>query len=230
MTARSLILSCLVAFAAAAPEGAAAQPENFFDFAFASDVASRVLSAGAARRHAVFAGGRLLLGYGARASLQTGRVELYPVRVDGAVDRLTVHDAHLASLNANVHAAVKLGGPIEAGFNLDVAGASVGASQSASYRSSPTAAPAGVRASPSAGNLFLFGSNDRGSLNSEFYASWRVSPAFSLRAGLSHFLTEYRAERELASGTRLFRRFSNLIFVGVRWIPGRSSGSSRTVR
>lgn len=114
-------------------------------------------------------------------------------------------------------AARRFAEPLEAGFNLDVAGvAAGGTSKSVSYRASPSAAAESVGAAPARGNLFLYGSNDIGSLNSEFYAAWRVSRAVTVRGGLSHFLAEYRADRE---GTTRFRRFMNLAFVAVRWTP-----------
>lgn len=223
MRPRRIVLPLLLALA---PAGArAAAPEVLYDLAFAADSNTRVLSLGAARRHAFFPARRLFLGYGVRASLLTGRVELSPVRVDGAEDRLLLDDVRLATLNASVHAAVRLSEPLEAGFNLDVAGGSLGGSTGGSYRPAGGAPPIGVAASTAKGNLFLFGNNDEGSLNSEFYASLRLTPALSVRAGLSHFLTEYRAERELPGGRRSFRRFSNFLFIGLRWIPS-GPGSS----
>lgn len=209
------------ALLALAPASARAA-EVLYDLALAADSNARILSVGAARRHFFFPARRLSLGYGARASMLTGRVELSPVRADGAEDRLLLDNVRLATLNASVHAAVRLSEPLEAGFNLDVAGGSLGGSTGGSYRPAGGGPPVGVSASPAKGNLFLFGSNDEGSLNSEFYAALRISPALSLRAGLSHFLTEYRADRELPGGRRSFRRFSNLLFVGLRWIPGNS--------
>lgn len=187
-----------------------------YDLAVGGNDDVRSFSAGAARRFAVLPGRRLLLGAGLRASLLTGRLELQPARSDDP-ERLVVDGARLAMLNASVHAAVRIAEPLEAGFNLDVAGvAAGGSSKSVSYRATPSAPAESVSAAPARGNLFLYGSNDIGSLNSEFYAAWRVSRAVTVRGGLSHFLAEYRADRE---GTTRFRRFMNLAFIAVRWTP-----------
>lgn len=214
------MLLVLAALLAAAPASALepAAPETVYDLAFGANGDARSFSAGAARRHAVLPGRRLLLGYGLRATLVTGRLDLVPVRSDAA-ERLVVDGARLATLNASVHAAVRIAEPLEAGFNLDVAGVGGGSSESASYRATPSAAPSSVGAAPARGNLFLAGSNDVGSLNSEFYAAWRASRAVTLRAGLSHLLVEYLADEPGASGTRRYRRFMNLAFLAVRWTP-----------
>lgn len=210
----------LVFVLAALPVSAreAPAPEVVYDLAVGANADVRTFSAGAARRHAVLSARRLILGYGARASLLTGRLELHPVR-GGGPERLVIDGARLATVNASVHAAYRVAGSLEAGFNVDLAGASAGGPESASYRAAPSGATANVGASPVRGNLFLFGGNDIGSLNSEFYAAWKLAPAVTVRGGLSHFLAEYRIDRDPGGGTRNFRRFMNLAFIGVRWTP-----------
>ena len=187
-----------------------------FDLAVGGNRGLRSYAAGASRRHEVF--GRLKLGYGARATLVTGGVELAPVKHDGP-DRVTIDGARLAMINADIHASAKIAPRLEGGFNLDVAGFSFGAHENASFRRSSSDPARTVGASPGGGNLFLFGSNDRGSLNSEFYLAWQFSPSWSVRGGLAHLLTEYVIADDLGGATRRYRKFSNLAFAAVRWTP-----------
>lgn len=218
--AMTLILAAILASLSAPAEAKTAPVTVSYDLAIGGNQSIKTLSAGVVRRHALMSEGRVLLGYGARASLMAGSLELAPARKDMGPSRLTIDSARLALLNLNIHAALKVADPVEVGFNLDVAGATAGSSEDASYRPTPTSGAVRLTAVPARGNLFLYGANDRGSLNSEFYAAWRLNPKFTLRGGLSHLLAEYRADQDLGSGTRRFRRFSNLFFLSLRWTPG----------
>lgn len=63
-------------------------------------------------------------------------------------------------------------------------------------------------------NLFLFAKNDRGSLNSEFYVGHKFD-SFSLRAGISHIVTEFEGDVPGTNERRL--AFSNLLFLSLTY-------------
>lgn len=210
-------LLALSAVLLAAPASAGAPTEVVYDAAVGANKGLRSASVGLAQRHAVLWRNRVLLGYGARFSLLTGDLELTG-RGGDSDETLSVEGAKVLALNAVFHAALKVAEPFELGFNIDVAGIGGGSSENATYRSSPGAAPVRVGAEPARGNLLLIGPRDKGTLNSEWYAAWRLTPSFTVRAGWSHFLAGYRTDRELG-GRREFKRFSDLGFVAVRWTP-----------
>jgi hypothetical protein len=177
------------------------------------------VSASALRFPATALGGRIQAGLGARLTFASGDVALTPAGAKnvpaGVIDTLYL-SAAAAMLNLSGNLAVRLGGRLEAGLNIDLAGAGFGAERDARYRSTASAPRSSEKASPSAGNVFLYGSKDRGSLNSEFFGAWQATERLTLRAGLSHQLVEYSADRTLSSNTKRFRSYTNLVFVGVR--------------
>lgn len=130
---------------------------------------------------------------------------------------LEVRGGHLTALNVALQARWRLwhvGGyahPLHLGFNIDLAGFSVGP---ACPIASPTA-DAMRPARPVAGNLLLGNKKDRGTLNSEFYLAYKVTRRVGLRAGLAHVATGYSFD-----GAR-YQRFSNVPFVAVSYSPGR---------
>lgn len=214
----SAVLLAALAPSARAAEPAASSPSLVYDAAVATNESLRTLSAGAVRRHPFF-GGKLLLGYGGRITFLSGDLELTPARRTTGPTRVRIDGAKLAMLNANIHAGVVPYERLELGFNLDLAGLTVGSSENASFRSGPGAPDVRVGAKPTMGNLFGFGPGDLGSLNSEFYVAWRLAPAWTVRAGVSHFLAAYTIDRDLSGGARRYHRFHDLGFVGLRWAP-----------
>ena len=134
----------------------------------------------------------------------------------GVVDTLRLN-AGAIMLNVSGHLGIVITKRLEAGLNIDLAGFGGGAARSATYQASPGGATTSVDASPSSTNIFLYGSKDRGSLNSEFFAAWAATDRLTIRGGLSHQLVEYRAERNLSSNTDRFRQYANLLFLGARF-------------
>lgn len=122
---------------------------------------------------------------------------------------LLVPTPHLGAVNVALHVRALVAGPLRLGFNLDLAGLSFGPERASSYNGFITLVPPLAR--PTSGNVLLGGSNDRGSLNSELYASLTLPAGLGLRLGYSHLVTGYEAE-----GDR-FRRFRNLAAVGLSY-------------
>lgn len=213
-----LTLAITVPAAGVAAQSATRSPTRW-DLTAGSGEGVTSLSVGAMRSRDVLPGDRLRLGLGLRSTFVTGDQRLTPAGAKnvpvGVIDTLTVPTAAVM-LNVSGHVSIVLSSRLEAGMNIDLAGFGFGPSRQASYRASAGATPSAVEASPSTTNVFLYGSKDRGSLNSEFFAAWKVNDRVTLRGGLSHQLTEYRAERTLSSNTDRFRHYSDLLFLGAR--------------
>lgn len=157
------------------------------------------------------AAGRFQVGLGVRGSYYFA---------DGlALDRQSGGDAfpqvllvprpRLGAVNAAFHVRALVAGPLRVGFNLDLAGVSFGPERASSYDGVITIAP--FIAKPTSGNLLLGGSNDRGSLNSELYASLALPAGLSLRVGYTHQVAGYEAQGER------YRRFHNLAALGASY-------------
>lgn len=143
---------------------------------------------------------KINIGYGLRLSGYFGSDKLYktaPASLinDKKIDTLTFASAQTNSLNATINLQYSFSPKFEIGFNIDAIGLSFGGEQNAS-----TAGVNIAKASPTAGNILLIGNNDIGNLNSEFYLRYWVSPKFAIRAGFSHFFSEYTTKCE--SGVR----------------------------
>lgn len=158
-------------------------------------------------------------GLGVRGTYVTGDLKLQAAgatNVPSDVRDTLSLPASVLMLNIGGHVSAQITDRLEVGMNIDLFGLGAGGSRAGSYRQSQSAPAVAVDASPATTNVFLFGSADRGSLNSEFFAAWHATNKLTIRAGLSHQLVEYRASRALASNTDRFRRYTNLGFIGVR--------------
>ena len=222
-TAFRAILVCAALFAVAPPcvRAQATSGGRVWDFAAGVGDGKSSASASLTWARATGPGARVLLRYGVRSTWAMGDLELTAAGAHdvpaGVVDTLRVRNAGALMVNVVGGIGIRLAPRLEAAMNIDLTGFGVGGERTAEYRTSPTAAPSDERAAPSGANLFLYGSKDRGSLNSEFFAAWRARDRVVVRAGLSHLLTEYSATRMLTSNTRRFRQYSNLLFVAV-WL------------
>ena len=122
---------------------------------------------------------------------------------------LQVPRPRLGAVNAAFHVRALVAGPLRVGFNLDLAGISFGPERLGGYERLIIQVPPVAR--PTSGNLLLGGSKDRGSLNSELYASLALPAGLSVRVAYSHLVTGYEAE-----GSR-YRRFRNLAALGLSY-------------
>jgi hypothetical protein len=156
--------------------------------------------------------GRWSVGTGVRATAYAGAVTDFRNRgtVTGALVTRVPIDPAVYGINAVVATDLRIAGPVHLQFNLDVAGFAAGPA----YRSGS------LDASPASGSLFLYGSRDRGSLNSELAVSIALTPRLRLRAGSSHYVLGYRvADRSSGTGaaapTSRYQRFFTVPFLAL---------------
>ncbi|MDA1082300.1 MAG: hypothetical protein O2973_11630 [Gemmatimonadetes bacterium] len=178
------------------------------------------LSASASRSTYVGTSGRFMFGLAARTTaVVTSGIELTPVDPLGfatPVDVLSVSGSGV-TLNIGITTGLELTNRLSVGFNLDLFGFSVGSGSTGSYYPTPGSAAEQLTSKIASPNLFLGGDGDRGVLNSEFFLAWTLNDRFALRGGLSHQAVEFKVNPEtIDSGTPRFRKFANLVFVGLR--------------
>jgi hypothetical protein len=149
--------------------------------------------------------GPLTLGAGTRLSYYFARERAYRNRDEPSTAlpvRLLV-DPSILGLNIRAQGELTLAGPLAAGANIDLAGLALGPRR--------TSGPASLEVAH--GSLLLLGTRDRGSLNSEFFLALRAGRGIMLRAGVSHYVTGYRAE---AGGAQArYSRFDTVPFLSV---------------
>lgn len=206
---RSLLLILAVAAAPAAPATLVAQRR----------AATWDLSAGfgnGAARIAVagwlpfeLARGRLRVAFGVRLTGFGGETRGFANRdrVQGALAPVLSVDPMVYALNGAVAGQVRLAARLGVGANIDLAGVAAG----------PRRTAGSVELAPARWSVLQGGSGDRGSLNSEFYLSLRVSQRVQARAGASHYVLGYHGT-DTASGSRRssrYQRFETVPFLAV---------------
>lgn len=152
---------------------------------------------------------RLALGLGARITGYGGDPAAYINRstVSAGLPATLPIDPSVFALALAGFAEIAVAGQFRVGANLDVIGVAAG----------PTRTSGALRPKPQAFSYFLYGSRDRGALNSEFYASLRIAPRLVLRAGMSHYVTNYEVTGAGASGSpeARYQRFETVPFVAL---------------
>ena len=117
-------------------------------------------------------------------------------------------EPRLLALNLAFHVRARVAGPVRVGFNLDMLGATFGPDRTGTLTPD---VPFQRPPRPVWNNVLLGGAADRGSLNSELYASVDLPYRLSVRGGWSHLVTAYDVD-----GTR-YRRFHNLAALGISY-------------
>lgn len=150
--------------------------------------------------------GRFQVGLGVRGSYYFADALTLDAPQEG-FSLLSVTSPRIGAVNAAFHLRARVTGPLRVGFNLDLGGLSFGPERTSSFDVKTTP----QTAQPTSGNLLLGGSKDRGSLNSELYASVALPAGLSVRLGYSHLVAGYEA-----AGSR-YRRFYNLAALGLSY-------------
>lgn len=107
---------------------------------------------------------------------------------------------------------------MSAGFNIDALGFSFGGSRNGNYINGYTGK--NTQASPTAFNVLLISDNDRGSLNSEIFAKYKVNDKWGIKAGLQFLFTEYTTDtkvQQFPSENDRFRVKSFMFGLGVSY-------------
>jgi hypothetical protein len=159
--------------------------------------------------YSVFRPARWLdLGVGVRFSAHFGDAVDYENRdaVTSALPSTLPIDPTVYATNLTLYGEVRLARWAVLGANLDVIGAAAGPSHRSDVRT----------AKPQAFSYFAYGTRDHGSLDSEFYLAARLGESVQLRAGLSHYVTNYIVTPLGEPGAR-YQRFESAPFLAVRW-------------
>jgi len=167
---------------------------------------------------------RFKVGYGIRFGSFFGGNLLYTTAPskytsnEDQIDTLSLINAQVNTLNANIHLQYTLFKKLDLGFNIDAIGFSFGSAQKSSILSSsldPGYSPV-QQSKPTVFNLLLIGDNDKGSLTSEFYVRYWLSPRWAIRGGFNYFFSEYTTPQTLSfnNGEVSNDRFRNKAYMG----------------
>jgi hypothetical protein len=166
---------------------------------------------------------KLNIGYGIRLTNYFGNENLYttaPPQLikDEKIDTIRFSTAQTNSLNTSINLEYNFHPKIGIGFNIDAIGVSFGKEQKGVLQSDKIGADTEIKAQPTTLNLLLIGTNDIGSLNSEFFVYYRISNKATVRAGVSHLFSEYTTTQKWADNDR-FRTINTFAFLAFTFSP-----------
>ncbi len=133
------------------------------------------------------------------------------------IDDLRVQSSQVTSLNAVFQILYQWSDNWGFGTNIDIIGGSFGKKQKARYKpkSDDASFADEVSARPTPFNLLLISDNDRGSLNSEFYALRNLGGGWGLKIAANFAFTEYTTTSRLRKNNDRFRRKTLLPSLGI---------------
>jgi hypothetical protein len=163
------------------------------------------------------------LGFGARYTGYLGKQKNYQSAIPGyyrnneKMDTILVAKPQQNNIALFVNATYRIKQKFELGFNIDVIGASFGASQNAQFISNKIETPAQVTTNSI--TALLVEANDIGMIKAEYYVAYWAKPKWMIRFGVIDLYSEYKTATELQVGNTRYRGASYMPFLSLRYSP-----------
>jgi len=151
-------------------------------------------------------------------SESTSPLIIFRENVSENIDTFLVKSPMITMVNVSINIHYQISSRLTAGFNIDALGFSFGGKRQGNYISGVTGKI--TQGTPTQLNLLLISDNDRGSLNSELFAKYKLNNKWSLKAGLQFLFTEYTTGtkvQQFPSENDRFRNKSLLLGLGVSY-------------
>jgi hypothetical protein len=137
----------------------------------------------------------------------TGPAVIFKENIDANIDTFLIKTAQVNSLNLMVTLGYNVSAKLLLRFNIDVIGFSFGKSANGNYINGSQGAM--ESSDPSPFNLLLVSDNDKGSLNSEFFARYLLNEKWGIKGGVQFHFTEYTTDSEVQQQPAPNDRFRN---------------------
>lgn len=221
------------------PPAVAANVTQNIDLSFATKGNFTTTALSVSRLHGIGRQNRFRIGYGLRFTSAFGNNTTYrtaPARLTSGkhsifalfsedlvqnIDTLKFQSTQINSVNISIHLEYALSRKVAAGFNIDGIGFSFGSPRNGTFTSKGPGRSALTgttqQARPTAFNLLLISDSDIGSLNSEAYVRYAVTPKLSLRAGLNFQFNEYQTTKKLTFDNDRYRTKNLLPMLAVAY-------------
>ena len=136
------------------------------------------------------------------------------------IDSIKYASTQVNSFNLSINIQYTTKEKIDIGFNIDAIGFSFGKKETGEYIAYQSTSNNTIQsAKPTPFNLLLVSDNDLGSLNSELFIRYWLSPKWGLRAGASFLFTEYTTDNKLRLENDRWRNKALLGMIGVTYSP-----------
>ena len=146
----------------------------------------------------------------------TGPGVIFKENIEANIDTFLIETPKVNSLNLLVILGYNVSPKLLLRFNIDVIGFSFGKSSSGNYINGTQGAM--VSSEPSPFNLLLVSDNDKGSLNSEFFARYLINDKWGIKGGAQFHFTEYTTDtyvQQYPEPNDRFRNKSLMFMLGV---------------
>ncbi|MBI3482970.1 MAG: hypothetical protein HY015_08365 [Bacteroidetes bacterium] len=151
-------------------------------------------------------------------SESTGPLIIFKDNITSNIDTFLVKSPQVNSINASINIHYKLSERWSIGFNIDAIGFSFGGKRDGNYINGFTGKM--TTASPTPFNVLLISDNDRGTLNSEFFAKYSLNERCALKIGAQFLFTEYTTAtkvQQFPEPNDRFRNKSLLVCAGISY-------------
>jgi hypothetical protein len=148
----------------------------------------------------------------------TSPLIFFKENIDANIDTFLVKFPQVTMLNLSINIHYELHKRMIAGFNIDAVGFSFGPQIRGTYIRGVIGKTEGAR--PTGFNALLISDNDRGSLNSEFFISYKLNKKWSVKGGAQFLFTEYTTKTMVQQFPKENDRFRNkalLFAIGVNY-------------
>ncbi len=149
---------------------------------------------------------------------KTGPAVFFIESINENIDSLLLPSSQTNALNLEINLGYHISKRIYAGFNIDAIGFSFGGNKNGRYVNGTTVV--NTSAKPTAFNLLLVSDNDKGTLNSEFFAAYQINNQWSIKSGFQFLFTEYTTSTNVQQVPEPNDRFRNKVSafsVGIRY-------------
>jgi hypothetical protein len=137
----------------------------------------------------------------------TGPGVLFKENIEANMDTFLIKNSQVNCFNLAITLGYNLSARILFRFNIDVIGFSFGRSVNGNYINGNEGSM--ESASPTIFNLLLVSDNDKGSLNSEFFARYLLNDNWAIKAGVQFLFTEYTTDSQVQQFPEPNDRFRN---------------------
>jgi hypothetical protein len=127
---------------------------------------------------------------------KTGPGVFFAEDIPQNIDSVLFKKSQVNALNLSINFTYNVYKKITLGFNIDAIGFSFGGKQNGSYLGN-NGIGAATTAKPTSFNALLISDNDRGTLNSEFYAQYKINNKWGAKLGFQYLFTEYTTDTKV---------------------------------
>lgn len=148
----------------------------------------------------------------------TGLGVIFKENVVANMDTFLIKNSQVNSLNISITLGYNLSDKLMLRFNIDAVGLSFGKHTKGNYINGAQGSIESARPTPF--NLLLTSDNDRGSLNSEFFARYLLNHKWGIKGGVQFHFTEYTTDikvQQFPEANDRFRNKSLMFSIGISY-------------